>query len=71
MVPDTINIKVLVSPPNTPEIKETCKALFGSPFEPLYTRQGGYCICRCSGVLIKIAGIDHHILPQNKLLTEI
>ena len=25
MVPDTINIKVLVSPPNTPDIKETCK----------------------------------------------
>ena len=31
-ITDTIKIKVLVSPPNTPDISETCKALLGSPF---------------------------------------
>ena len=32
VVPETINIKVLVKPPNTPETKETCNARLGCPF---------------------------------------
>ena len=32
VVPETINIKVLVKPPNTPETNETCNARLGCPF---------------------------------------
>ena len=59
VVPDTIKINVLVRPPKTPDTRDTCKALFGSPFCAIvYPSRIDIAFAGVPGVLIKIAGID-------------